>query len=124
MPFFLSVEMMPRQHFQTLWLNYYNFLIVSKHLCPIHSKQNNHKNLHIIIANDKKRPGGESMSLIPPFIFACSVNIDAFLVGMSYGLRRLRITPLQNFFISFILISHRSFVKRFKLWCVISKYHR
>lgn len=42
------------------------------------------------------------MSLIPPFIFAFSVNIDAFLVGMSYGLRRQRITPLQNFFISFI----------------------
>lgn len=42
------------------------------------------------------------MSLIPPFIFAFSVNIDAFLVGMSYGLRRQHITLLQNFFISFI----------------------
>lgn len=42
------------------------------------------------------------MSFIPPFIFACSVNIDAFLVGMSYGLRKSRITLIQNLFISFI----------------------
>lgn len=42
------------------------------------------------------------MFLIPPFIFAFSVNIDAFLVGMSYGLRGQRITPMQNFFISFL----------------------
>lgn len=42
------------------------------------------------------------MSLIPPFLFACSVNIDAFLVGISYGLRKKRITPIQNLFISLI----------------------
>ena len=42
------------------------------------------------------------MSLIPPFIFACTVNIDAFLVGISYGLRNSRITICQNLFISLI----------------------
>lgn len=42
------------------------------------------------------------MSLIPPFIFALSANMDAFLVGMSYGLRRQRITLWQNLGISFI----------------------
>lgn len=42
------------------------------------------------------------MTFIPPLLFACSVNIDAFLVGMSYGLRKKRITFIQNLFISLI----------------------
>lgn len=42
------------------------------------------------------------MSLIPPLIFAFTVNIDAFLVGMTYGLRGARITRWQNLFISLI----------------------
>lgn len=43
-----------------------------------------------------------SMSLISPFLFACTVNVDAFLVGMSYGFRNFRITICQNLFISLI----------------------
>lgn len=42
------------------------------------------------------------MVLIPPFIFACCVNIDAFLVGISYGLQKARITFCQNILISLI----------------------
>lgn len=45
------------------------------------------------------------MSLIPPFIFACTVNIDAFLVGLSYGFRSLRITIYQNLLISLISLA-------------------
>lgn len=45
------------------------------------------------------------MSLIPPFIFACTVNIDAFLVGLSYGFRQLRITIYQNLLISLISLA-------------------
>lgn len=42
------------------------------------------------------------MALISSLIFACSVNIDAFLVGMSYGIRKIRITIPQNLLISLI----------------------
>lgn len=42
------------------------------------------------------------MALVSSLIFACSVNIDAFLVGMSYGIRKIRITAPQNLLISLI----------------------
>lgn len=42
------------------------------------------------------------MHLISSVIFALSVNIDAFLVGMSYGIRRIRIPLWQNLLISLI----------------------
>lgn len=42
------------------------------------------------------------MALVSSLIFACSVNIDAFLVGMSYGIRKIRITVPQNLLISLI----------------------
>lgn len=42
------------------------------------------------------------MHIISSFIFAFSVNIDAFLVGMSYGIRKIHITLLQNLLISLI----------------------
>lgn len=42
------------------------------------------------------------MILVSSLIFACSVNIDAFLVGMSYGIRKIRVTLPQNLLISLI----------------------
>ncbi len=45
------------------------------------------------------------MYLISSLLFACSVNIDAFLVGMSYGIRKIHITFLQNLIISLISLA-------------------
>ncbi len=42
------------------------------------------------------------MSFVSSLIFAFSVNIDAFLVGMSYGIRKIHVTVLQNLLISLI----------------------
>lgn len=42
------------------------------------------------------------MSIISSFIFALSVNIDSFILGMSYGIRKVHITFLQNLLISLI----------------------
>lgn len=42
------------------------------------------------------------MYLISSLIFAFSVNLDAFLVGMSYGIRKIHITIPQNLMISLI----------------------
>ena len=42
------------------------------------------------------------MHIISSVIFALSVNIDAFLVGMSYGIRKIHITFFQNLLISLI----------------------
>ncbi len=42
------------------------------------------------------------MSLISALLFAFSVNIDALLVGMSYGLRKVRIRFFHNLIISLI----------------------
>ena len=42
------------------------------------------------------------MRFFPSFIFASSVNTDAFLVGMSYGIRKIHFTLFQNLLISLI----------------------
>ena len=42
------------------------------------------------------------MPVVSSLIFAFSVNIDAFLVGMSYGIRKIHVTFLQNLLISLI----------------------
>jgi len=42
------------------------------------------------------------MYIISSIIFALSVNIDAFILGMSYGIRKVRITLLQDLLISLI----------------------
>lgn len=42
------------------------------------------------------------MYIVSSLIFALSVNIDAFILGMSYGIRKVHITFLQNLLISLI----------------------
>lgn len=42
------------------------------------------------------------MRLFSALIFAFSVNTDAFLVGVSYGIRKIHFTLLQNLLISLI----------------------
>lgn len=42
------------------------------------------------------------MYFISSLLFAFSVNIDAFLVGMSYGIRKIHITFFENLIISLI----------------------
>lgn len=42
--------------------------------------------------------------LIPVFLFSFSANIDSFIIGISYGLRKTKIRPSQNLFIAFITL--------------------
>ncbi len=42
------------------------------------------------------------MYIVSSLLFACSVNIDAFFVGMSYGIRKIRILFIHNLIISLI----------------------
>lgn len=42
------------------------------------------------------------MYIISSLLFALSVNIDAFLVGISYGIRKVHFTLIQNLIISLI----------------------
>ena len=46
--------------------------------------------------------GSDSRPILSSLIFAFSVNIDAFLVGMSTGIRKIHITIVQNLIISLI----------------------
>lgn len=45
------------------------------------------------------------MQLIPSLLFGISASLDALLVGISYGLRRVRIRLWQNLVISLITLS-------------------
>lgn len=42
------------------------------------------------------------MPFLSSLLFACSVNIDAFLIGMSCGVRKMRIGAFQNLLVSLI----------------------
>lgn len=42
------------------------------------------------------------MQLIPSLLFGISASLDALLVGISYGLRKIRINALQNLAISLV----------------------
>lgn len=42
------------------------------------------------------------MYIVSSMLFAFSVNIDAFLIGMSYGIRKIHITFIHNLIISLI----------------------
>lgn len=42
--------------------------------------------------------------LIPVFLFSFSANIDSFIIGISYGLRKTEIRPSQNLFIALITL--------------------
>lgn len=42
--------------------------------------------------------------LIPVFLFSFSANIDSFIIGISYGLRKTEIRPSQNLFIASITL--------------------
>lgn len=44
------------------------------------------------------------MQLIPSLLFGISASLDALLVGVSFGLRGVRVRPLQNLFISLIAL--------------------
>ena len=44
------------------------------------------------------------MQLVPSLLFGISASLDALLVGVSYGLRGVRIQLLQNLFISLIAL--------------------
>ena len=44
------------------------------------------------------------MSFLSSLLFGISASLDALLVGIGYGLRRVRIRPWQNLFISFIAL--------------------
>ena len=42
------------------------------------------------------------MNILSPLIFAFSANSDAFVIGMSYGVKKIRINALSNVAVSFI----------------------
>ena len=44
------------------------------------------------------------MQLVPSLLFGISASLDALLVGVSYGLRGVRIRLLQNLFISLVAL--------------------
>lgn len=44
------------------------------------------------------------MQLVPSLLFGISASLDALLVGVSYGLRGVRIQLLQNLFISLVAL--------------------
>lgn len=44
------------------------------------------------------------MQLVPSLLFGISASLDALLVGVSYGLRGIRIRLLQNLFISLVAL--------------------
>lgn len=53
------------------------------------------------------------MSLLSSFLFALSASLDAFLVGISTGIRKTRITLPQNLLISLITLAGTVFSIRF-----------
>ncbi|AZV55592.1 sporulation membrane protein YtaF [Clostridium sp. AWRP] len=42
------------------------------------------------------------MHLLPSFLFALSANIDSFTVGISYGIKKMKISPLSTILIALI----------------------
>lgn len=42
------------------------------------------------------------MNVVTIFLFALSVNIDNFVVGLSYGIKKIKILPLSNLLIAII----------------------
>lgn len=49
-------------------------------------------------------PAGESMYLISAFLFSFSANIDSFIIGISYGIKKMKIRPFQNLLIALITL--------------------
>lgn len=45
------------------------------------------------------------MQMLPPLLFGVSASLDALLVGVTCGIRRVRISPWQNLLISFITLA-------------------
>ena len=45
------------------------------------------------------------MQLFPSLLFGISASLDALLVGISYGLRKVRIRLWQNLVISLVTLS-------------------
>lgn len=45
------------------------------------------------------------MYFIPALLFALSANIDSFILGLSLGIRKTRLSILQNLFVSAITLS-------------------
>lgn len=44
------------------------------------------------------------MQMLPPLLFGVSASLDALLVGVTCGIRQVRISPWQNLFISLITL--------------------
>ncbi len=44
------------------------------------------------------------MQLLPSLLFGISASLDALIVGISYGLRRIRVRAWQNLFISMVAL--------------------
>lgn len=44
------------------------------------------------------------MYLIPVFLFSLSANIDSFIIGISYGIKKTKIRPAQNLLIALVTL--------------------